>query len=156
MFGPDLVRRHIEAHQVPQRRAVIGYAWGYEPDLEPTRGLEEALEQNPPEVVLERYRDRPSLHDIRHPELEQYDFELERVPLPWRLFFTINCSFHREDYWGAGGSDEGFLEWGGEDQELALRLERHGLTLHFLRDAWVIEWPHERDMAVRWPQYLRT
>jgi hypothetical protein len=92
--------------------------------------------------------------DVRHPAMEAYDFELARMPLAWRAFFTNNCSVRTEEFWAVGGFDESFLLWGAEDLDLGLRLERNGLTLYLARDAWVIEWPHERVMAERWPELI--
>jgi glycosyltransferase involved in cell wall biosynthesis len=155
MVGPDFVRQHLAAHADPaQRRAVIGYAWGYNPTEDPVPGLEEALSTMPPEQVLARFRDDPAMRDVRHPPMEVYDFELARMPLAWRAFFTNNCSVRTEEFWAVGGFDESFLLWGAEDLDLGLRLERNGLTLYVARDAWIIEWPHERVMADRWQELI--
>ncbi|MDQ1720897.1 MAG: hypothetical protein QOI26_631 [Pseudonocardiales bacterium] len=155
MVGPDFVRQHLAAHADPaQRRAVIGYAWGYNPTEDPVPGLAEALDRMPPEQVLARFGDDPAMRDVRHPALEAYDFELARMPLAWRAFFTNNCSVRTDEYWAVGGFDESFLLWGAEDLDLGLRLERNGLTLYVARDAWVIEWPHERVMAERWQELI--
>jgi glycosyltransferase involved in cell wall biosynthesis len=153
MVGPDYVRRHRDAHADPAvRRMVAGYAWGYNPLIPPVEGLAEALETLPPEEVLAELRDDPDLRDVRHPFLAERDFALEEIPLAWRWFFTNNCSVRAEDFWAAGGFDESFVKWGAEDLELGLRLERHGLTPYFLRDGWIIEWPHERSMQDRWQE----
>src|SRR5262249_53916106 len=150
MVGPSFVRAHLAAHADPTvRRSVLGYAWGYNPLIEPVNGLAEALDTLPPEQVLEKFRHDPDLQDVRHPALDAYQFALDRIPLPWRFFFTNNCSVRAEDFWAVGGFDESFVEWGAEDLELGLRLERHGLTPTFVTDAWMIEWPHERSMADR-------
>jgi glycosyltransferase involved in cell wall biosynthesis len=155
MVGPDFVRQHLAVHADPtQRRAVIGYAWGYNPIEDPVPGLAEALAELPPEQVLERFGDNPAMRDVRHPAMEAYDFELARMPLAWRAFFTNNCSVRAEEYWAVDGFDESFLLWGAEDLDLGLRLERNGLTLYVARDAWVIEWPHERVMAERWQELI--
>ncbi|MEV8506974.1 glycosyltransferase [Actinoplanes sp. NPDC051475] len=155
MVGPEFVRRHLAAHADPSvRRAVIGYVWGYNPIQDPVPGLAEALGTLPPEQVLERFGADPAMHDVRHPAMEAYDFELARMPLAWRAFFTNNCSVRAAEFWAIGGFDESYVRWGAEDLDLGLRLERHGLTLHVARDAWAIEWPHERDMAQRWPELI--
>ena len=155
MVGPDFVRQHLAAHADPaQRRAVIGYAWGYNPMEEPVPGLAEALRELPPEQVLARFGEDPAMRDVRHPAMEAWDFELARMPLAWRAFFTNNCSVRTDEFWAIGGFDESFLLWGAEDLDLGLRLERNGLTLYVARDAWIIEWPHERVMAERWPELI--
>lgn len=155
MVGPDFVRQHLAAHADPsQRRAVIGYAWGYNPTEDPVPGLAEALGTTPPEQVLARFGADPAMRDARHSALAAYDFELAGMPLAWRAFFTNNCSVRTEEFWAVGGFDESFLLWGAEDLDLGLRLERNGLRLHVARDAWIIEWPHERVMADRWQELI--
>lgn len=155
MVGPDFVRQHLAAHADPsQRRTVMGYAWGYNPKEDPVPGLAEALTRMPPEDVLERFGDNPAMRDTRHEVLEACDFDLSRMPLAWTAFFTNNCSVRTEDFWAVDGFDESFLLWGAEDLDLGLRLERNGVALYFARDAWVIEWPHERVMAERWPELI--
>ncbi|MEV8513831.1 glycosyltransferase [Dactylosporangium sp. NPDC051484] len=155
MVGPDFVRQHLVAHADPAaRRAVIGYAWGYNPMEDPVPGLAEALDQMPPEQVLARFKDQPAMRDVRHPALEAYDFELARMPLAWRAFFTNNCSVRTDEFWAVDGFDESYVLWGAEDLDLGLRLERNGLTPYVVRDAWIIEWPHERVMTERWQELI--
>src|SRR5579871_1074382 len=111
MMGPDFVRRHLAAHADPAaRQAVAGYAWGYNPEFPPGPVLAKALSLISPQKVLERFGENPALTDIRHVELAKYGFDLERVPLPWRHFYTINCSLRAQDFWAAGGFDESFAK----------------------------------------------
>lgn len=157
MMGPDFVRRHLAAHADPAaRQAVAGYAWGYNPEFPPGPVLAKALSLISPQKVLERFGENPALTDIRHVELAKYGFDLERVPLPWRHFYTINCSLRAQDFWAAGGFDESFAKWGIEDQEFALRLHRVGVPLRYLPEAWIIEWPHERDMLAQWSTFVEN
>jgi hypothetical protein len=122
--------------------------------VDPLPGLAEALATRPPERVLADLRDNPALRDVRHDALAAYDFELARMPLAWRACFTNNFSVRAEDYWAIGGFDESYVEWGAEDLDLGLRLERHGVTPCLRRDAWIIEWPHPRSMADRWQELI--
>ncbi|WP_037914454.1 glycosyltransferase [Actinacidiphila yeochonensis] len=154
--GPDLLRRHLASHEEQPGRAVVGYAWGYDPVADPIPGLAEALAELPPEQAVEKFRDDPSFRDTRHEQFEQDGFDLARTPLAWRLFYTLNCSVSAEDFWAVGGLNEEYVQWGTEDQEFGLRLERHGLTMYLDQEAWVVEWPHERDFTSQWPLYLEN
>lgn len=154
--GPDLLRRHLAAHEERPGRGVVGYAWAYDPVADPIPGLAEALDEFPPEQVVEKFRDDPLFRDTRHEQFALDGFDLTRAPLSWRLFYTLNCSVRAEDYWAIGGFNEEYVQWGTEDQEFALRLVRHGVTMHLDREAWVVEWPHERDFASQWPLYLEN
>jgi hypothetical protein len=72
------------------------------------------------------------------------DFDLTRRIFPWTLFYSLNVSVQAADFWAVGGFDEQFRGWGFEDIELGFRLFRHGLSFRATRDAWIVEWPHER------------
>jgi hypothetical protein len=149
MVGPDFLAHHLAAHADGRRRAVIGYAHGYNP-IRPMAGIDEALGRMTPEQVIEHFRDHPDFADIRHEELAKSDFDLQRRLIPWIMFWTLNCSVHTADFWAVGGFDERFQGWGVEDFELGYRLFRHGVTLQLSRDAWVVDFPHDRD----WPSNL--
>jgi hypothetical protein len=45
--------------------------------------------------------------------------------------------------------DEGFLGWGAEDQEWALRISRTGTPLVLGQDVWGLHLPHRRDFAAQ-------
>jgi glycosyltransferase involved in cell wall biosynthesis len=154
MIAPDLVERHLIAHDVPQRRTVCGYAWGYDPRYPALEGLDRDLAAMHPEQVLAKYRDLPAFRDIRHEPLAAWDFAFDAMPLPWQLFFALNCSMRAEDFRAVGGFDEDMTGWGCEDLEMGFKLQRAGISMHFATDAWIIEWPHERDMSKRWPEMV--
>jgi glycosyltransferase involved in cell wall biosynthesis len=143
--GPDFVRAYVDAHRAPGRRAFIGYAHGY--DLAgPRPGLTELLAAMPPEEVVRHYDRTEPLHDMRHGTYAGVGFDLGRLHAPWALFWTVNVSCRRDDYWAVGGFDERFHAWGVEDVEFAYRLDRAGVRPALSREAWVIDGPHKRDM----------
>lgn len=150
MAGPDFLASHLAAHADGGRRAVVGYAHGYNP-VDPMPGIREALEQLPPEQVLEQFKDNPAFVDVRHWELAKSNFDLSSRTMPWFMFWTLNCSVRAEDFAALGGFDESFSGWGAEDLEFGYRLHANGVRLELSRDAWVIDAPHERD----WPKNLQ-
>lgn len=145
LVGPDFLRHHLAEHgDQTSRRAVIGYAYGWNP-MTPMYGLEEMLLQSAPEDVVAGFRDDPAFQDERHKALLECDFDLTRRIIPWILFYSLNVSVQAADFWAVGGFDEQFCGWGFEDIELGFRLFRHGLSFRVTRDAWIVEWPHERQ-----------
>lgn len=154
MIAPDLVERHVAAHAGSPRLAVLGYAWGYDPRYPALEGLDRDLAAMPPERVLAKYRELPAFRDVRHEALVAHDFDLRTMPLPWQLFFALNTSMRAEDFHAVGGFDETMTGWGCEDLEMGFKLQRAGVALQFVEDAWIIEWPHERDMSKRWPEMV--
>lgn len=151
--GPDFLTWHVRAHQGDTPTAVLGYAYGFNPDIEPRPGLAEALATLPPEGVLAAYADDPAFLDCRQGEFDSCDFDVDRRLAPWMLLFTINCSVRADVFWKVGGFDEGFRGWGMEDLELGYRLRRHGAAFQVSREAWVIESPHPRDTGARMAEF---
>jgi hypothetical protein len=120
LAGPDFVHGHLAAHPAGRRpRVVLGYCRGYGGDL--------------------------SSRDLRHDVFERAGFDLGTYAAPWCLFWTMNCSVRARAFWLAGGFDEGFEGWGGEDIELGYRLFRAGQHFVVSPQAWSIEIPSPRD-----------
>lgn len=147
--GPDFVAAYLSAHLAAdeggEARAFIGYTPGY--DLAGSRpGLADLLTRRSPSEVLDHYATTDPLLDMRHAQYERIGFDLDRLHAPWALFWTVNVSVRRADYWRVGGFDEGFQAWGVEDVEFAYRLAVNGVRLHLARQAWAIDGPHDRDM----------
>jgi glycosyltransferase involved in cell wall biosynthesis len=145
LAGPDFLRAHLAEHADDTvHAAVTGYCYGYNPFAEPLKAAEELLGIVAPAQIVARFGDDPAFADMRHKHLIRGGFDLNSRAMPWALFFGGNSSVRTDDFWDAGGYDESFTGWGGEDTELAFRFHRRGLTLRISRDAWVIEPSHER------------
>jgi GT2 family glycosyltransferase len=144
--GPEFVSGHLDLHTRPGTRAVIGYTYGYRP-FDPTPGLAEMVRTRPPEQVRAHYGADPSFQDTRHRQYASVDFDVNALPLPWIMFWSVNMSLPAEVFWQLGGFDETFVDWGAEDLDLGLRLYKQGTPFVVGRDAWAIESPHERDPA---------
>jgi glycosyltransferase involved in cell wall biosynthesis len=146
LFGPDFLTAHLAAHRDGRAsRAVIGYAYGYNPEKDMT-WLTDVMRRLGPVRTVAQYADDPELRDIRHGLLEKVGFDLGRRYVPWQLYFTVNCSVRSDDFWAVGGFDEGFDGWGAEDLELGYKLFLRGLQFEIAPDAWVVDMPHERDL----------
>jgi Glycosyl transferase family 2/N-terminal domain of galactosyltransferase len=126
-------------------RAVLGYCFGYRPNDE-MPVLATALDELEPAEVVRRYGDDPAFQDVRHRAFADVGFDLGRLSVPWIHFWAMNCSVGAGPFWEAGGFDEDFRTWGGEDMELGYRLFHRGLRYQVSREAWTIEMPHERRL----------
>jgi len=105
----DLVARHIAFHRLRQRETAVllgGVAWA--PEAAPSPFMEWLL---------------TGAIAFAHAEIA----DVERVP--GRLFCTANVSAKTEFLQAVGGFDEGFVEYGYEDIECGIRLERAGMQL---------------------------
>jgi len=147
--GPDLLRRHLAEHDATAHAAVIGYLYGYNLASSPPAAAGDIFESLDPAEIVAQFGDDPEFMDMRHKHFVRCGFNLSSRAIPWDLFWSGNCSVRSSDFWAVGGFDESYISWGGEDIELGFRLYRRGLTFRINRDAWAIEWPHERpDFSV--------
>jgi len=148
--GPGLVAAHLAAHADPARRRVVaGYGHAFSASLGRLDGLGELIDELPLDEVVQRYAGDPEFLDGRFDRLAAVGFDMDRDRLPWQIFFTFNFSVRADDFRAVDGFDEAFVQWGGEDLELGYRFARSGMSFHFDRDAWIVEWPHDRPMVER-------
>lgn len=146
MVGPSFLSDHLAPHtRSAERLGVIGVSYGYNPE-DPIDGLDPALLEGAPEVLVARHGSDPRFQDIREPEFARSGHDLAERVVPWMLFWTGNCSIHADDFWAVGGFDEDFTGWGGEDMDLGRRLVRSGLALELSPEAWAVVAPHDRDI----------
>jgi glycosyltransferase involved in cell wall biosynthesis len=145
LAGPDFVRGHLAAHGSGTAGAVLGYCYGYRP-LDDMTWLTEALAALGPEQTVWRLGGDPRFADVRHGDFAAAGFDLSTLVAPWIFCWSMNFSVGAEAFWRAGGFDEDYRTWGGEDTELGYRLHRDGAGFGVTRDAWAIELPHERRL----------
>jgi glycosyltransferase involved in cell wall biosynthesis len=146
LAGPGLVSSHLAVHAASEeRRAVIGYCYGYDAFREEL-WVPEGFDTLRPTEILRRYHDNALFADIREIDYARFGSDPMKWPLPWLFFFTMNCSMPVDDFRAAGGFDEMFRSWGVEDIELGYRLYNNGSTMILSRDAWTIEVPAERPV----------
>ena len=146
LAGPGLVSGHLAVHAASrERRAVIGYCYGYDAFGEDLF-VPDASDTLRPAEIVRQHRDNAEFADIREIDYVRFGSDPMKWPLPWLFFFTMNCSVPLEDFWAAGGFDEMFRSWGVEDIELGYRLYHNGSVMVLTRDAWTIEVPAERPV----------
>ncbi|MFJ2172408.1 glycosyltransferase [Streptomyces sp. NPDC087851] len=144
--GPDFVRAHLTA-QAGGPRAVAGYTYGYRPDTDQPDGPAVDPRALAPAELVRRHGGSDALRDVRHLAFERFGFDLTTAVVPWQWFWSVNCSVGAADFWAAGGFDEDFRTWGGEDLDLGYRLHRGGTAFTVSREAWALDTPHERSLG---------
>jgi glycosyltransferase involved in cell wall biosynthesis len=146
LAGPGLVSGHLAVHAASaDRRAVIGYCYGYDAFREDL-WVPDSFDELRPTELVRLYHEHTHMADIRELDYARFGDDPMKWPLPWLFFFTMNCSVPVADFWAAGGFDEMFKSWGVEDIELGYRLYHNGSVMVLTRDAWTIEVPAERPV----------
>jgi glycosyltransferase involved in cell wall biosynthesis len=146
LAGPGLVSGHLAVHAASEeRRAVIGYCYGYDAFREDL-WVPDSFDTLRPAEIVRQHHDNAGFADIREIDYVRFGSDPMKWPLPWLFFFTMNCSVPAEDFWAAGGFDEMFRSWGVEDIELGYRLYHNGSAMILTREAWTIEVPAERPV----------
>jgi glycosyltransferase involved in cell wall biosynthesis len=144
--GPGFVQGHLGAHAAAGGPlAVIGYCYGYQPLGEP-EWLAGELAALGPLDTARRHAADPSFADLRHDLFATVSFDAGRLAAPWYLFWCMNCSVSARAFWEAGGFDEAYESWGGEDTELGYRLFERGVPFAIAREPWTVELPHQRRL----------
>ncbi|MFH8470796.1 glycosyltransferase [Streptomyces sp. NPDC017991] len=142
--GPDFVRAHLDA-QCAGPRAVVGYTYGYRPDVSVPDALAAVRQDLDPAEEVRRHGSSDALRDVRQPAFERFGYDLAATVVPWQWFWSVNCSVRSADFRAANGFDEDFRSWGGEDLDLGYRLHRGGTAFTVSRVAWALDTPHQRS-----------
>ena len=146
LAGPGLVSGHLAVHAASaERRAVIGYCYGYDA-FRTEQWVPDSFDTLRPAEIVRLCHDNVEFADTREIDYIRYGSNPMKWALPWLFFFTMNCSVLVEDFWAAGGFDEIFRSWGVEDIELGYRLYHSGISIVLSRDAWTIEIPAKRPV----------
>lgn len=146
---------HCRRHAARPRQIVIGYVYGYmaqtlhtewggpspDPDW-PSRVDPERVEASIAALRAMRVADVREGRYLRHGD------DLSDWPVPFDVFWTCHVSLERAHFHEAGGFDDDFRQWGGEDFDLAIRLFNSPDSHWTLdRECRSIHLPHQEEVA---------
>jgi glycosyltransferase involved in cell wall biosynthesis len=143
--APQLLSIHHEFHCATHPLVLIGTSYGVCDYGNRSASLIEAADGANIEVTLRTLRGIPDSYDSRTEYLERIDYDLSRMQAPWLLFWGGHVSVPTEILQQVGGFDEWFHRWGGEDNELGLRLFQAGYPFQILREVHSVHIPHPKD-----------
>jgi glycosyltransferase involved in cell wall biosynthesis len=147
IVAPDLLAIHHEAHRRTSTLALIGISYGVCDYGNRSASLIEAADGSNIEATLRTLREIPESYDSRTEYLERISYDLSRMKAPWLLFWGGHVSVPTAVLRQLGGFDEWFHRWGGEDNELGLRLFQAGCRFQALPGVHSIHIPHPKDPA---------
>ncbi|WP_025616728.1 glycosyltransferase [Salinispora cortesiana] len=142
----------LAAHVARHRRddapvAAIGYVYGFNTDNQDAEEMSAAIRVGDVDGTIAQFAAAGRWLDVREEFYARHDDEFHDLPAPWVVFWTCNVSARTAQLRAAGGFDEEFRSWGGEDLDLAYRLCREGVRIVLERRASSIHYPHHKNHA---------
>lgn len=111
-------------------------------DVEKLRRKFEGLPSGALERLLDGLRGKAAWADPRGGWFEAAQGDLSSRPAPWLFAWSCALGVSKSRFEAVGGFDEGFVGWGAEDCDLALRLHAAGIQFRALRNILVMHVPH--------------
>lgn len=149
VVAPPLLALHDQAHRRTRSMALIGTSYGVCDYGNRCASLIEAADQANIDTTLRALCAIPESYDSRTDYLHSINYDLSRMSAPWLLFWGGHVSVPTQILRKVGGFDEWFHRWGGEDNELGLRLFQAGCSFHVLKEVHAIHIPHSKDPVQR-------
>ena len=143
------MRAHARWHHVISDVLTVGFRTHVSVD-----GIDAEAIRDRPGALRELFAERPadpSGHENEHYMLRTNDLRTHSDDL-FRAVVGGNFGISRAFYWQVGGSDESFVRWGFEEEELAWRAYTQGALLAPVRAAFAWHqgrWLEERDAKRR-------
>jgi glycosyltransferase involved in cell wall biosynthesis len=139
---------HVGSHEQSRGPvAVCGYVYGFNVGNEDANAIAKTIGLGDVDGSIGRMTGNPELLDIREGFYEIYTEEFHDLPAPWIIFWTCNVSVSTPLSRQAGGFDEEFRSWGGEDLDFGYRLFNAGAKFILNRNASAIHYPHPKNHA---------
>jgi glycosyltransferase involved in cell wall biosynthesis len=149
LVGHDFVREHVRVHQLEGDALVAGITYGKGALRRDIGALLEGLVLDDIQASLNEIREARELADERLQSglvANGADIcDMSDQLAPQRAFWTCNLSASRRELEQLGGFDEGYVGWGLEDDDLALRFRLAGKRLLFSTTPWSFHLPHASD-----------
>lgn len=151
MLNSDCVRQHIDFYaRMNDNVAVVGYIYGFQRTKDSEIKLKELIDISNVADSISKISKNPLFFDVREVHYVNYNYQIHDLPASWLYFWTCHVSATRYQLLSAGLFDENYDgRWGGEDNDIAIRLVQQGVKLHLLRSAEAIHYPHDKDAEGR-------
>lgn len=147
ILDADCLTAHLQFHsKKTQPASAIGYVYGFEHNEGSDDLLMHLIDPAYPSQSVARVATYPQFQDVREGQYQKHKDQIETLPAPWYYFWTCHVSVGTADLWQAGLFDESYDgRWGGEDNDLGIRLWQQQVKLCLLRSARSLHYPHEKD-----------
>lgn len=145
LVGSNCLKDHFKAHEDARDDLyLLGVVHGFSQTNENDATLTACLNDDVDSAIRELQK-HISCGDIREPVFQLVDDELSRLPAAWCIAFSCLASIKRQRLLAVGMFDPNFTSWGGEDDDLAYRLIKAGVTVSLTRAGCGIHHPHPKN-----------
>jgi len=125
---------------------MIGYVYGFDVPNERVESVIGELDSRDADQCI-RFFQETGMFDIRQYQYDLLGDKLHTWPAPFEVFWTAHVSLEKEEAMKAGGFDEGYRHWGGEDTDLGIRLYLNNNAFVLDRKACSLHWPHKKAVT---------
>ncbi|MBD1582910.1 glycosyltransferase [Pseudoalteromonas sp. S16_S37] len=143
LIAPDCLQSHLSNFATREVDVQIGLCYGFEEHK--ISDLAQCQQRLSDPDIFSDSEFLAQYKDCRDAFLAQQHYCLEQIYEPWLIFWTCHASCKTDALYAIGGFDETFTSWGGEDVELALRLQNLGYKFAINASAQAIHYPHHKD-----------
>jgi glycosyltransferase involved in cell wall biosynthesis len=145
VIGTDTLKQHVALHAQEDLIAVLGYTFGFSQDDDHAEDMAALVEGSDAEVAIKKVSENGRYSDVREKIYAAVDDDISRLPAPWAIFWGCHTSVSRSLLLDVGIYDNNFQSWGGEDDDLAYRLQKAGARFHLSREAKSLHLPHGKE-----------
>jgi glycosyltransferase involved in cell wall biosynthesis len=137
---------HVASHRTSADPvAVCGYVYCYDVRGDDSDLINGTLDFADPDATIRMLMADGRWPDVREEFYARYTDEIDLLPAPWLVYWTVNCSARTRQLRSVGMFDEAFRSWGAEDLDLGYRLHRDGARVILNRRASALHMPHRKD-----------
>jgi GT2 family glycosyltransferase len=149
LLGERCVEEHLRSHrEAVGETTVVGDVCGYEWTGEHDAIVRAIADEMPVDDAIDAL-DARGLSDPRTSLYASEGADLTGWPAPWVIWWSMNVSVSSAALDRVGGFDESFTTWGGEDNELAVRLFAEGVEYRLNPAARALHFPHVRHHTMQ-------
>ena len=157
LLHSEALDQHAKCHaETEMPTAINGYTFGFEQGDENAAELNRLVCLDDIDGSIAQLAKSGQYNDIRDSIYAAVEDEMMRLPAPWALFWGCHTSVPRDYLLKIGMYDITFQSWGGEDDDLAYRLQRLGVRFRLCRDAMGIHYPHEKHEEANYRSGIRN
>lgn len=142
----NLLEKHLDKYKESEVDSLIGFGYGFNEfeTLHESELLRLQTEYGY-KGIFNYFKETDKFDDCRIKILKDNYASFLKSQYKYLIFWTCHVSVKRSHLMAVGMFDTNFTCWGGEDVELAIRLQKYGSRFDLLFDSIAYHQPHSKD-----------